>query len=132
MRTFNPYYIAFWVLYKFIKLTTPDKIKDVIPESTHNLYLFCLTNNILTLFLIVNPTRNIKISYFLLLLLFGILMFLVSQFNKYLFLKSDKYLRIESDFDAKYKLSKGTLILLAILYMTSSIAFMVICGIYLY
>lgn len=127
------YSFVFYICFKYIKLTSPKNIKETdIPRMGFNYLLFCQTNNIITMFLVLNPYRNLRMNYYSVLLGLVIIIVLLALINKYLFLKEKKYQYIESEFDNRYGLSKKAIILIALFYSIISLALMIISGIYLY
>jgi len=126
----NPYHILYFFLYKFIKITTKQSLQNHVKPSTDALFFICLFHNF-NMILILSHS----IKYLPSLKLFFVLTYLVPAislyyFNKRHFSTSDRYLRIETKYDSKFKLSKVSFIAIATSYIFLSIAGMLIAGIY--
>jgi hypothetical protein len=125
----NPYTYLFYLIYKFIKLTTKEELQEHVPKSASSLYLICLTNNYAAIVIATGA-----VNYFPLNLIFGILVFsivpiIVYYINKSLFIDNENYLNIEATYDKKNSLKKGHFIIITVSYILGSIGFLIWSGI---
>jgi hypothetical protein len=125
----NPYTFLFYIIYKFIKLTTKEDLQEHVPKSAFSLYLICLTNNYAIL---VITTKMVK--YFPSNLVFGILVFavvpiIIYLLNKSLFIDNDNYLDIEVNYDKRNSLKRVHFIIITVVYIVLSIGFLIWTGV---
>lgn len=125
----NPYNYLFYIIYKFVKLTTKEELQQDVPKSASSLYLICLTNNYAA---IVISTKAVK--YFPSNLFFGILVFAIAPIiiyflNKSLFIENENYLDIEVNYDKKNSLKKPHFIIITVIYIIVSIGFLICSGV---
>lgn len=125
----NPYSFLFYILYKFIKLTTSKDLKEVVPNSATNLYLICLTNNLLTIIIFTKPFQFIAYDFLKFAFAFAGAIVFLYFFNEKLFLRNNRYIELEQFYDKKLRFRKRHFILLAILYIILSIGTMIWAGI---
>jgi hypothetical protein len=119
----------FYIIYKFIKLTTKEELQEHVPESASSLYLICLTNNYAA---IIIATKAVK--YFPSNLIFGILVFAIVPIflyflNKSLFIVNENYLDIEVTYDNKNSLKKAHFIIITVSYIVISIGLLIWSGV---
>jgi uncharacterized membrane protein len=125
----NPYNFLFYIIYKFIKLTTPQNLKQVVPDSASNLFLICLINNLLAILILINPFQFIEYKFSIFAFIFiGVIAFLYF-FNKKTFIDNTRYKELEQLYDVKLNLKKPHIIVMAILYIILSIGVMIWAGI---
>lgn len=125
----NPYTYLFYIIYKFIKLTTKEKLQEHVTKSASSLYLICLTNNYAA---VVISTKGVK--YFPSNLFFGILVFatvptIIHFVNKSLFIDNENYLDIEAKYDKKNTLKKAHFIIITFIYIVASIGILIWSGV---
>jgi hypothetical protein len=125
----NPYTYLFYIIYKFIKLTTKEELQEHVSKSASSLYLICLTNNYAA---IVITTKSVK--YFPSNLIFGILVFAIVPIilyflNNSLFIDNENYLDIEDTYDKKNSMKKGHFIIITVSYIVLSIGFLIWSGV---
>lgn len=130
MKKFNLYYYLFYIIYKFVKLTTKQELQDQVPSSAHAGYFIGLNSNLLTIFIFTRILRLLPKDYISFAVVYVIISVSLYYFNKYLFLKNEKYKEIESYYDKSNKFKKTHFILIAVFYMIFSIGTMILAGIY--
>lgn len=125
----NPYTYLFYILYKFIKLTTKDELQEQVPKSATSLYLVCLTNNYAALIIGTKMIKYFPSNLVLTILVFAIVPIIIYFINKSLFFDNENYLKIEAKYDRKNSLKKVHFVTIATLYIVASIGLMVWAGI---
>ena len=129
MSILNPYYWLFYILYKFIKLTTKQELQHIVPESSTNVLLIGLTNYLATFFIFTRIFQYFPKNIYSSIIVFSIIPVSLYFINKHLFIKNEKYKEIENYYDKNNKLKKGHFILIAILYLGLSTGMMIWAGI---
>ena len=125
----NPYTYLFYILYKFIKLTTKDELQEQVPKSATSLYLVCLTNNYAALIIGTKVIKYFPSNLVLTILVFAIVPIIIYFINKSLFIDNENYLKVEAKYDRKNSLKKAHFVTIATLYIVASIGLMVWAGI---
>lgn len=125
----NPYYYLFYIIYKFIKLTTKEELQDHVPPSAHALFFICLTNNYIAIIISTHAIKFLSSNLILFGIVFSIVPITLYFVNKHLFISDEKYLAIERKYDELNRLTKTHFILLTVLYIVVSIGFMIWAGI---
>ena len=125
----NPYHYLFYIIYKFVKLTTKQELQNQVASSAHHTLFFGFTNFFLALVILTNPFRFItyRLSIFAFLLIGINILFFYSSRNS--FIKNEKYKDIEKKYDQTNKLKKKHFIPISVLYMIGSIAALIYSGI---
>lgn len=126
----NPYYYLFYLIYKFVKLTTKKELQDQVPKAALASLFFGLINYYAAVIIIINPFQYIHYSVQLLIIIFILPLIILYFLNRYFFLKNGKYEEIEQYYDRTNKLKKIHFILITALYMALSIGAMVGAGIF--
>ena len=125
----NPYYYLFYIIYKFVKLTTKEELQDQAPSSALASLFFGFTNYLLASIILINPFKYIPYNIFA----FGIIFIGVNALfyfaNRKLIVKDKKYIEIENYYDKNNKLKKSHFILITTLYMLGSIVTMILAGV---
>ncbi len=125
----NPYYYLFYIIFKFVKLTTKEELQDQVPSSALASLFFGFTNYLLAIIILINPYKYIPYS----LPVFGTIFIGVNVLfyfaNRKLLVKDKKYIEIERYYDKKNKLKKIHFILITAFYMLGSIGTMIFAGI---
>jgi purine-cytosine permease-like protein len=124
MNIYNPYYWSFYIVYKFIKLTTKKELQDIVPESSTNVFFMGLFNYIFFVYSFSNILSYFPNDYYLFFIVSCIIPICLFFLNRYLFLKDENYKKIEEYFDKKNNLKKNHFILIFIVYILGSIAAM--------
>jgi hypothetical protein len=125
----NPYNYLFYLIYKFIKLTTKEELQPHVPESASSLYLICLTNNYAALVISTNTAKYFPSNLIFGILVFAIVPIIIYFLNKSLFIDNENYLDIEVNYDKKNSLRKVHFIIITVTYILVSIGFLIWSGI---
>lgn len=123
------YNFLFYILYKFVKLTTKVELQDQVPSSAHAGLFVCLTNNYATFLIFTGLIQYFPKNIYLSIIIFSIVPIFVHFFNKKLFIANENYKKIEEYYDKNNKLKKVHFILIAVLYIILSIGTMILAGI---
>ena len=125
----NPFYYLFYIIYKFVKLTTKEELQDQVPSSALASLFFGFTDYLLASIILINPFKYIPYN----LPVFGTIFIGVNALfyfaNRKLIVKDKKYIEIENYYDKNNKLKKSHFILITTLYMLGSIVTMILAGI---
>ncbi|GEM_PF-4775340 len=130
----KPYFFLFYVLYKYIDLTSSEKLKQKhpVPGSACALLFWCLANNFMAFLFISNLLYRYilgNISFILFAIIFIIPLIIIYFTNKKLFLKSNNYKKIITYFDERTNLKKIHFILISGFYQVFSLSTMILSGI---
>lgn len=128
----NPYNYLFYIIYKFIKLTTKEELQDQVPMSAVSLYLVCLTNNYAALVIGTKVIKYFPSNIVLSIMVFAIVPIILYYVNKSLFIANENYLDIEAKYDARSSLKKIHFIIITVVYIVISIGFLILSGVNYY
>jgi hypothetical protein len=129
MKKINIYKYIFYILYKFIKLTTKKEFQNEVPNATCTLYLICLTQNYATVLIFTKAIQFFPANVLATITLFSIVPITIYFINQNLFIKDDKYVVIENYYDEKNRLGKKSFIGISVAYCLLSIGLMILAGI---
>jgi len=125
----NIYTYLFYIIYKFIKLTTKAELKDDVPMSAFSLYFVCLTNNYASLLITTKIIKYFPLNLVLTILAFSIVPIIIYLVNESLFIANENYLNLEKMYDKKNTLKKIHFIIITVIYITASICFLIWSGV---
>ncbi|MEY4011725.1 MAG: hypothetical protein RIT22_849 [Bacteroidota bacterium] len=125
----NPYTFLFYILYKFIKLTTKEEHQEQVPRSASSLYLICLTNNFAAIIIFTKAVKYFSLNLIFQILEFAIVPIIIYFLNKLLFIDNESYLDIEARYDNKNLLKKEHFIIIAVFYIVISVGFLIWSGV---
>lgn len=120
---------VFEVIYKCVKLTTKEDLKDLVPESSTNILLFGMTNYLLSILILLKPFQFIPYSFLTFAFSFVGLLCALYFLNKKLFIQENNYENIERYYDRKNKLKKIHFVFIVVVYMLLSVCMMIYVGI---
>lgn len=126
---FNPIYLLYYFIYKLIKYTTPQNLIHIIPESTLNLLIICLTNNLIAFIISSNLFVLIKYNYLYFTMSIAIIILITYYGINRKVVQNGLYRIIEIYYDKKFKLRKNQIIIFAILYISSSLILLIYAGV---
>ena len=127
---YTPYHYLFYLIYKFVKFTTKSEQQHLVLDATLNALLFSFTGYSITFYIIVGLASLFPADKMLFGMVFITPLILLYIMNRYLFLKKEKYRKIEAHYDQNNKLKKGQFIVIAITYMLFSICTPILAGIH--
>jgi hypothetical protein len=125
----NPYTYLFYIIYKFIKLTTKEELQEHVPKSATSLYLICLTNNYAAIVIATKAVKYFPLNLIFEILVFAIVPIILYFLNKSFFIDNENYLDIEATYDKKNSLKKGHFIIITVSYIVTSIGFLIWSGV---
>lgn len=125
----NPFYYLFYIIYKFVKLTTKKELQDQVPSAALAGIFIGLTNNYVALILYTKITHHFESDIFSSVVIFSLFPILIYFLCRRLLIRDEKYISIEVHFDEKNKLSKIHFIFISTLYLVGSIGLMIWSGV---
>ena len=129
MTSYTPFHYSFYLVYKFIELTTSKNKQHLVAESTLNLLLICLTNNIAAIILFSRVVIFFPENIYFSITLFSIIPISLYFLCRKLFLKGRKYDNIVKFYNERNVLKKYHFVIITVLYMVLSLATMIWAGI---
>ncbi len=124
------YDYIYYVIYKCIKLTTPESQKHAILFSS----IMVISVNLIMIFsgLIISLSllKNVEINYNKFLIIFFCGSISIYLLNRIIFLRKKRYQSIEKYFDETNRLEKKHFILLNVLFMLVGLSAVIGSGIY--
>jgi EamA domain-containing membrane protein RarD len=126
----NPYNYLFYIIYKFVKFTTDEKLQKQVPSSALAGLFIGLTNNYAALIIQIDAIHIFTKNIFLSIIIFSVVPIVIYRFNKRLFIANENFKKIENHYDVSNKLKKIHFILITALYLFGSLILMIWVGIY--
>ena len=131
MRNFyTPYHYLFYIIYKFIKLTTKKEDQHLVAESTLNLMIICLTNNIAAMYIYSGIIKYLPDNIYLSVLIFSVAPISLYVISRLLFIRDNSFIDVANYYDKTNDLTKRHFILIGVLYAVVSLGTMILAGIY--
>lgn len=125
----NPFYYLFYIIYKFVKLTTKKELQYKVPSAALAGVFIGVTSNYVALVLYSKITHHFESNIFTSIVVFSLFPIFIYFLCRRLLISDEIYLSIETHFDKKNKLSKIHFIFISILYLVGSIGLMIWSGV---
>lgn len=128
MNSFNLYYWLYYIVYKFVKLTSKQQLLNVVPTTSADVFLIGLINYYISFMLYLRVLELFPNNVYLFLAILSIFPIFLFFLNKLLFLKNENYKKIENYFDKKNNFKRIHFILMSLTYLFASLVILVWVG----